>query len=282
MAAQVPDSTAGDSAVAALKAHRSEVTLIVVAATLLGLLLGLLHRPVFTAETRLAVGAGELSTLAIPGFPTASKDLAAGYARWVTLQGVGEFNAPAEAIALTASPIPESNVIRIEAKSADEQVARDTANSAAAALLAEVNKVRAGNDPEALLTEIVTHAPELSQAVARSTAALHTYDSYREDRYLKVYMDIDAVRTRLQVQQDARMDRYRKLVADRTAEADLRTIGQGARITGNDRVSTIQRYGLLGFALGSVLALAYAVLFERLRLGERFPWLERYVQRRKA
>ncbi len=242
---------------------------VVALATALGILVAALMAPTYKAEARLAVGAGELSTVAIPGFPTASKDLAASYSRWVTLQGVGGFDTPPNVEDLSASPIPESNVIRIETTSADQQAALSAAQGAAQGLIAAVVAVKADNDPDAMMKQILAAAPAVATAEAKAQAALNAYNQFfatgrgNEDRLLTAYSRAAVAVQQLRLQQDARMDRYRRIVANRTTEADLRTIGRGAAIVGSDRNARMQRFGLVGFGAGVVLALILAAWGQR-------------------
>lgn len=234
--------------------------------------------PVYTAEVRLAVGAGQMSTLAIPGFPTASRDLAADYARWVTNRGVGDTDVPPGTLSLTASPFAESNVIRIEATSTNSETAVAAAQGASDALMREVNKVEAENDPQLVLDEIVKAAPALAFARMGASIAQGRYQdiatkegssSSAAKAAFKAYATLVSEQVRLETLQNGKLDRRRVLISQQTTEADLRTIGRGALIASNDHVSGIERYGLLGLLLGGVVALGAALVLERRRSSPR-------------
>lgn len=271
MTPRMPRATKVATPMEALRKHWRLAAVVTLAFTLLGVLAGVSREAVYTAEMRLAVGAGQLSTLSVPGFPTASEDLASSYARWVTTVGVGEMSLPDGALSLSASPIPESNVIRIEGTSRDSDVALETTETAAAALQDEINTVRTGNDPEELLTQIRDLSAEelrLDLAVNRARgayeAALEEDAPNTEDLY-DTYVQQETSRNETKLQKEAMEARYLRVVADKTTEADLRTIGQGAVVTGNDKASTIQKMGLLGFGAGGILSLIGATILERRR-----------------
>ncbi|WP_116112813.1 hypothetical protein [Austwickia chelonae] len=261
----------GSSALTSLRRHWIPAILLTFLTTLIGGGTALVRPTTYTGETRLAIGHGEMSALNIPGYPTAAKEMASNYSRWVTDQGVAGLKTPPEVSSLSASPIPESSIIRIEAKGRDADAAVRASQQAADALTAEVNKSRAENDPAEVMKEIVAKAPALSKAQAGAAGSLAKYNRdlgaerpaavIQAD--LEVFAQVDTVRAQLQAEQDARLDKYRRLVSQRSTSADLRPIGQGARLVGNDRSSRLQRGALLGAGVGMVLALGVAVLLDR-------------------
>lgn len=257
-----------------LKHHPRLLAACAAAGLALGLGVAAVSPATYTAEVRLAVGTGEMSSLQIPGYPTASRDMAENYARWVTTTGAGGKVITDGSVELSASPLPDSNIVRLEAKSTDADAATTAAADAAAALRDEVNKVREEDDPEKVLQEIEDHAAEV--AIANE----HTIvlgDAYR-DAYAQVvagtlteadiqdwesqYADAQSYYRSLNAQQVAREARYQRLVSQNTTEADL-TIVQEAGVTGNDKVSNLQRYGLIGLVGGGVIGFGAAHLAYR-------------------
>jgi len=104
------------------------------------------HQTQFTAEARLAVGSNSLQAYQVAGFAVASEALAANYARFVsgspaTSQALDDaLQARVKEItSIDASPIPDSNVIRIEAGPPSADVARVAADAVAKSLLDQVN-----------------------------------------------------------------------------------------------------------------------------------------------
>lgn len=261
----------GGSALTSLRRHWVPALLITILATLTGAGLAMTRPTIYTGETRLAIGKGEMSALNIPGYPTAAKEMASNYSRWVTDQGVSGIKPPDGVTSLAASPIPESSIIRIEAMAGDPTVAVKASQVAADALVAEVNKARAENDPAETMKEIVAHAPALSRAQAGAAGNLGKYNRDLSNNAapeviatdLDEFAKTDTVRAQLQAEQDARLDRYRRLISQSSTEADLRPIGQGAQLVGNDRNSTLQRGALLGCGTGALLALVVAAGLNR-------------------
>lgn len=256
-----------------LRRHWRLACAITAISMLLALGYALTRSPVHTAETRLAVGAGEMSTLAIPGFPNASKDLAANYARWVTSTGSGQYAYPA-GVEVLASPIAESNVIRIQAKSTDPAQATDVVTKTAEALLAEVNKVRDDNNPDLVLKTIIDNSGNVLDARTEADLTAQAL----EDAQAEGSDDSDAVKvaraaataaakqyTEVATRQDARIATYQRLVSQSTTEADLHTIGQGAAVIGDNRTARVQRFGLLGLGAGVFLALLISGALDRRR-----------------
>lgn len=261
-------------AISALTALRRR-WLVATLMTLIGAGLGIGYastRPTtYTGETRLGIGHGEMSALNIPGYPTASRDLASNYARWVTDQGVAGVAAPDGVYSLIASPLPDSSVIRVEAKAGSADLAVKGSEVAAQALVNEVNKVKAENDPAKILAEITANAQALSRAQGATNGALGKYNRELASTVatpdtiaaaLDEYVKNDSTRAKLQVEQDGRLDRYRRLVSTRSTEAELLQVS-APRLSGDDRSSRLQRYGLLGIGAGGLLALLAATGLER-------------------
>ncbi len=270
---ELGEQAQGVSAWQAVRRHRLPAALVTIACTLLGVGAALGQPTTTTGEFRLAVGQGEMSALNIPGYPTATKDLASNYARWVTDQGVAGMRLPDGVTSLQASPLPDSSVIRIEATAADPDDATRGAKTAADALTAEVGRARAENDTGALLAEITANAPGVARVDSEATAALARYnrdvgndaaaDVVAAD--LAAYAAANAARVPIDVQQDARKDRYRRLISTRTTEAQLFPVTEQAYVTGDDRARRVQRFGMVGFGLGVVLSLLLSSGLERRR-----------------
>lgn len=229
-----------------------------------GGLAGYTASPTYTAEARLAVGSGSMSDLNIPGFPTASAAMAANYARWVTSVGVVGLDLPAGTTAVTASPFPESNVVRLEATSSSRTTALEAVNRTAKALQAQVNAAARGNDPEQLLTDAVEQSAVVSAAQTASADATRKVTRLRDDsttsaddlsaaRAARVKADGELARASLVL--SGLQDRYRRLISQESTEAQLNLVGTGGRVVGDDRVASTQRLSLLGLGLGLLVSL---------------------------
>lgn len=252
-----------------LRRHWVPMAVVTGALVLLALLVSLLRPPIYLAEARLAVGSGQMTALNIPGYPSAAQDMASDYARWLDDQGVQGQGVPEGTLSLAASPIVESSVLRIESTSHDSDVAVEAAAQSAQLLKEAVNDVRAENDPDVLMVEIQENVGPLLEAerAARSAGDTYRLASKEEqpetevERRFQAFADATSKATRLQIEQDARRDRYRSLVSTRSTEAELVDV-QAAKIVGNDRIPVLQRNVFLGLLAGLLLASALALLLE--------------------
>lgn len=250
---------------------------IAVLAAVLGVGLGVgfasLQPTAFTAESRVAVGAGDLSSGAIAGFPTAAGELAANYARYVNdrgLRGDGAGGADLSGVALSASPIPDSNVIRIEAVSTDEQQAIDAADLTAQSLVRAVNEPRGADTPASLLASFNSAAIESAQARAAEEDALRLLEQAREaptaqaarlaDLRARV-VNTGAAADEAELRQSAIQSQYLE-ASSASRSADLEVVNP-ATVLYDTSSSLRQRYALLGLTLGLVVALLVAFALDR-------------------
>ncbi|BEP13598.1 hypothetical protein acdb102_19090 [Acidothermaceae bacterium B102] len=275
------------------------VTFVLVA---LGLGAGLAYsaqRPVdYTAEARLAVGGQTVAAQAVPGFALASQQLAADFARYVTpdqdqaplSQGLGA--RAAQVVSVSASPIPSSNVIRVEAVAHDPQTAADAAHVVAQSLLTQVNSTDTSGRAATLLTEYKALSDKVAAAQAKNTEAATSLTALENrltptatkasgptvfdpstlsasDTALYVAAQSAAAKASsalasVQIQQNAVGNKYQSLVGTDTPVTNLSFVQTGA-ISSDDKRSTQERFGLLGLLAGLVLALVVAALVDRRR-----------------
>lgn len=115
--------------------------LCLIAATVLGGYAGwhTLGRQV-TAEARLVVGQQTIQAQSVPGYALATQQLAATYSRLVGGDAMATV-APA-GVVLSASPVPDSAIIRVQAVGADAAQVTAAADAAATALVDAVGKAR--------------------------------------------------------------------------------------------------------------------------------------------
>lgn len=230
----------------------------------------LLRPPVHTAEARLAVGSGQMTALNIPGYPTASEAMASNYARWVNHQGVQGQLAPEGTLSLTASPIVDSNVLRIEATSHDPEVAVRAADEVADTLREAVNQVADVNDPQALIAEIQENVEPLlvARQVAQDAEGDHNAvvdggaSASQVEQSFQALVEAQRELLALELEQDGRRDRYRSLVASRSTEADLVEVSP-AQVVEDDRLAAVQRNGLLAVLAGLAVSGGVMWLAER-------------------
>lgn len=271
---------------AALRAHKAIALLLVVLGAAVGMVYALQAPRTYTAEVRLSVDGESLTAQAVPGFALASQELAANYARYVNNaeaqtsldEDLGvELGSVRE---VTASPIPESNVIRIEVTARGENIAVRAASQIAESLMDRVNAPDGRQaDADAALEEFTRLSTEVTQAEQASLAAddvLNNALGRASSGSPRPGDDIPELRNAaaaaaarlsvLEVQQEAVGQRYQTLVGEVDNAARL-TVAIPATSRGDDRLVAAQRYVLLGLAVGAVLATLVAIALERRRAG---------------
>ena len=250
-------------------------TVIALIATGLGAAAAFALPVTYTAEARVAVGSGDLTSSAIAGFPLAASQLASNYARYVNDRGVASTDVP-DGVDLAASQIPESNVIRIEATSADPEAARSAANGAADQLISVVNDngtvpkdevfdqfTKAAADKAAADTALAAAQHTLDNLLAKPDASKAKLKAARAD-----VTDAAAKAAKAGLQSQALQQRYTSLVANPSTSATLKLIRTADEISSN-RTSLLARLGLLGLVVGGAVGLVVAVLLDRRRVPAR-------------
>lgn len=215
---------------------------------LVGLLIGFQRDTVYTAEARMAVGSSDLTSYQVAGYAAGAAVLASNYARYVngtpaTAEVLAQALGPeAESIiSVAASPIPDSNVVRIEVSGTDA----DAAVEAADALTADVKRQAEGLVGRA--DELRRRHEELSAAVIEQSQVLRNYEGPA----------VTPIRARLDnliMQRDAVGAAYQQALTANTAPSELKVI-QPAAVTHNDRSRKLQLYTVGGALLGLVCAL---------------------------
>jgi multisubunit Na+/H+ antiporter MnhB subunit len=270
-----PSTTERPGALAALGAHRavSAGLVLLFAAGAVGYAS---TRPTsYTAEARLAVSGDSLSAEAVPGFALASQELAANYARYVNnaqqqsslATSIGA--APGAILEVTASPIPESNVVRIEVIADDPDTAVRAGTFVADDLVNQVNNTGTGDETAAALAAYTDISNQVATAQQASAAAQTAVDSAIGARIGNVPALRETAAAAaaqlaiLQVQQEALGARYQSLVTtDQNTAAKLNVI-QTSVVTGDDHLAQLERFGLAGVLLGAIVALLIATTLER-------------------
>ena len=252
---------------------------LIVVFTMLGVLLGaafgFVREPTYTAQSRLVVGkTAQLSNLAsIPGLDAAGQSLAASYSRLVSTDAV--LNDAAKRLggsidgSLSASPIPLSPVVLVEAsaKSSDQAVALAKAGSAA--LIDAVNTLnqQQSKSTDDLLKQyqdadrvLIADTINLNSLKGQYTTQLNggAAASTLDDLQTKVNVaqtEVDAA----QVKKDALAATYNGVFSPTALNSQvLQRVGT-ATATGNNRKSTLEVGVLVGLVVGGLLGLGLAV-----------------------
>ncbi|HEY5455397.1 MAG TPA: hypothetical protein VIJ96_08000 [Acidothermaceae bacterium] len=240
----------------------------------LGIGAGAAKAPVYTAETRLAIGAQGLSSYAIPGFALAAQELAADYARYVSLAQdqsalkLALGTRASEIVGLSASPVPNSSVVSIEAQSADPQLAMKASDTVGAALIAATNVATSDQTAAGLLkqyTAAAAAAAKANQTLNTAQALVATLSTLPAATPAAIAAaqaaEVNAATNyaALQLQQTTLGNRYQSAATSSTPSSNLNVV-QPAVIVLNDTRKNEELDGLVGLAAGGALALLAATV----------------------
>lgn len=236
------------------RAYPRLVLIPLVALCTLAIVIAFLRPATYTAESLLAVGRINVSTVAAPGVVSASQSLASAYSRAISADAVSEEveeklgESPGET---AASPIPESPVILIEGKAGSEGEAVKLANTASRALINYVNELNSTKDEtEELLSEY--------EEAQKEIATLR--DSEAPDDAAK----LSALRLRLHSLEAA----YRTNLEEATTGNELRVL-TSAKGASSDRKSVLKL--LLFAAVVAGLGIGLLLAYRRANMGGGKP-----------
>jgi capsular polysaccharide biosynthesis protein len=225
------------------------------------------RKPVYTAEARLAVGRIDVSTQSIPGFATASQLLADSYSRAIVATKVIDPVASKTGLSratvaddLTASPIPESGIIRVFAKSDDAAKSIGLVNAGADSLTAYVKTLNRDNPDSARMLQSYRQA---SRRHAQATAARIKL-AKRGHASAAQIAKADAAASAAQLEQNTYADLYRATQSGQAAPNTLQLLAYASRAS-SDRSEYLQRAAFGGAVGGMLVALALAVLLANRR-----------------
>lgn len=255
---------------------------VVLPLTVLGLVVGLLlaaSRPTLvTAEARLAVGSADLASYQVAGFGPAATQLASNYARYIGAQRsreqqrelVGDLVDQVDSV--EASPIPESNIVRVEVVASSEDVALQAADRTAKRLVGLTTIEEPGRDPAQVLKQFTGLSGEVAQAQAAQDEATRQLDLVVADKASPaaiaaaraVVASARAKTAVLQLRQDAVGGLFQELSSEPPSQSRLVPVNE-AFISGTDASSKYLLFGAGGAVLGGLLGLLIAMTLGRRR-----------------
>jgi capsular polysaccharide biosynthesis protein len=260
--------------VAAMLRHPLIVVAIVCACAGAGLALGLMRAPVYSAESQLGVGSIDVDSQALPGYVEATQSLAGSYSRAIDSDPVlaalsrstGQPRATLGA-RLSASPVAESSVIRVEATATGAADAVRLANAGAGALVQYVRGLGTSRADSAAVLDDLRAASLHRERLERTRHRL-------AKRYDK--KPTAAVQRRLQVavaEANATDERVKALAAryqadqQRLPKSGFVNVLTSATAAASDRRSAIELRAFTGFVAGLLLAAALATALANRRRG---------------
>lgn len=255
--------------VGVLEAMRWHWPLVLIPVVLLlgiGLTLGLMRAPTYTATANLSVDFGAQNPSSLPGSVTAAQALADSYARAIEATAVvsevaRKTGAPPDEVAEStgASPIPDSTVVTVSGSGDSERAAVEFANISAQALtryIATLNGTRQGS------------APVLTQF--RQAESLY---QDRLDRQMELAEEVEANPSDETARQELKQARVRTQVAllKKNSVAELYGASQQAYVAplsflseassaSNDKFARLQLLAFVGLVAGLAIGVALATV----------------------
>ncbi|MDO5627797.1 MAG: hypothetical protein Q4G43_05680 [Mobilicoccus sp.] len=264
------DSPAPVAPLASVMRHKILVSILVALGAAIGVGLALLNPPPYLAEARVAVVPANTNAYSIAGYPLGARELAGDYARWVQNHGSDGEWVPEGVSAVTASPIPDSAVIRLEVEAATEEEARSGVEHVAQTLMQQVEEAGAQHDPERAYAQFEELSPQVASARATAAASENAYNRAvgagaavaQQNQLRQAWEDDLAALAQLQLRQDAVGQLYRQLYTDTAGNSNLELVAPAAS-QGNPMGAAMARYGVVGAGAGGLLALLLVVMMDR-------------------
>lgn len=229
--------------------------------------LGIQRDPEYNAQARITVGNTNVNPFLLQEVVAGNQAIAASYARAIAAEPVSIAAARDIGIApgqaadrLTASQVPASTLIEVEAKGGSPRAAVALANSGANALIDYIRQVNRSNEPERLFDQYQKAQAATRRAERRTVALIRSRgDNSRAAAQAKVRQDL----ARLKAEDLA--NRYRSASVEAAAASRLTLIAPAADAD-SDRADVLEQLLIVGAVGGLVLGFALALLRANWRL----------------
>lgn len=251
--------------------HWQLITVFCLLGVVLGAAFAFVKSPTYNAEQRLIVGkTAQLSNLAsVPGLDAAGQSLASAYSRLVETDEVQAATAKKMGGALngsiSASPIPDSPVLRLDATATSAERAVALAKAGSVALVDAVNKLNEQQNQSAkkildqfnaanqIVIDTQAQLNQLQPTLAAQTTAAGT---------AQVQAQINAAQAKhdtAKVQADALNAAYSGVYQPSAINSQIIQSAGPPKATGSNRRSTLEAGVLIGLVAGGLLGLGLAV-----------------------
>jgi hypothetical protein len=271
--------------------HPALVGFLLVIGLAAGAVAGYEHPVTYTAQAKLIVGrTSGLAEDEVPGLAAAVQGLASDYARLITATNVvsateAKLHTSTLPGTLSASPIPQSSVINVQASASSEAVAISLANAGAAALTKAVTQIT--NDSQAQLLPILKDYNKADTTVEQETATANLLQTELNnfvaklgnqtptpaDQVFEQSLNSQIAQAQTQadtarMQANAYMNQYQAALPPLQSQQEMvQQVGQAA-YNGSNRNSYTEAAGLGGAVAGLVIGLAGASFIDS-RRGRR-------------
>jgi capsular polysaccharide biosynthesis protein len=252
----------------AARRHWFLVAFVTLLFTAAGVGVAVVRQPVYTAETRLVVGRIDVTAPgALGSFTVATQAIASQYSRSIDAEGITRRVAPrarmspsAVASHVSATPIPESPVIKVFATGSSAAAAVRLANLASSALVTFTTQLNRSNpDTSRLLAQFTAASRDV---VAEQSELQRLRRSYvtRPTRAKKAEMQATEVRLRVaRLQSDTLRQAYDASTQSQAATSLVQVLERASSAT-SDRFKYLQFLGFIGLVAGLAVGLALATL----------------------
>jgi capsular polysaccharide biosynthesis protein len=265
--------------------HPVLVAILAILGLAVGIGIGYAHAPTYSAQAQLMVG--KTSTLAadqIPGLAAGIQSLASDYARLATSSGVVQGTENALGVkklpgSLSATPVPQSSVIDVNASAPTTAQAVALANAGAATLVKVIAATTADtvSQLKPLLNGYNQEEGQYLALTAESNMVQHQLDvlyarignhspspaqAAQEVQLNNKIVALQSQASAAQLQANAYNNQYNSALPPLTTQEELVQQTSAAQYNGSDRKSWIEAAGLLGIIGGLVIGLAGASLVD--------------------
>ncbi len=238
----------------------------------LGVAYGLRRAPVYTATAENVVRALSPSVGQLPGAIQAARELAASESRLIDSDGIAEplarqLDTTTGYVVgnISATPVPDSTVIRIEAEGPSADDAITLANAAARRFAGYVN-AQTARDEEG--DTILADYRAASAAYQRELAAKQGIDRAGSAASPTERLQAIAALETARLRREALSAQYQTVIQSEGTAPVVKTFVV-ARTASSDRIPTAQLYGLAGAVAGLVVGAALASLLANRRTRRR-------------
>ncbi len=242
------------------------VALSVVVFVAIGAAAALLRSPTYTAKSRLTVGRINISAPgALSGFELATQALATGYSRSVTALPVAKAVSAKTGISVkdiqshvTATPIPESPVFRVEATAPNQRQAIALANASSLALIRYAARLNQSNPDSNRLFAAYRGALATRAKARQDLAAAEAHAASPDEA------EVESARSAVQaasLRVNALGTAYTASVQSQTSTQLIQVISPAIQAT-SDKRSTFMIYVFIGLVVGLLVGAAAAFFRE--------------------
>jgi capsular polysaccharide biosynthesis protein len=222
---------------------------------------GLARTPVYTAQARVNVGRTDVAPYVLQSVIGGNQALAVSYARVIAAHSVVKAagrdagtGTRAAASRLSASPVPGSTLIQVEATGPRTGDAVALANAGSRALISYVEKATRDTTSNGALSRFRAAQADMTR-IQRKVNSLQAKGPKRASDLARAQVDLEAAKLRASNLANV----YRASAADPSSGSPLTLIAPAASAS-SDFASTLERLVLLGVAAGLVLGLGLALL----------------------